>query len=149
MNGQQWSMSGLSFAYEPAVVLSSVSPARGAAEGGVVVTVFGGGFSAAAESSGALVCRWDGSIVEAVYISGTAVACSTATATAAGYVTVRVSTNGRDFTSDGLRYEQLAVGLTAARPWSGPELGGTVVTIGGRGLAHRVEEHEGQRGDGV
>ena len=50
----------------------------------------------------------------------------------AGHVFVEVSTNGRDYASEGVHYEMVAVALERA-PVGGPELGGTVVTIeGGR-----------------
>ena len=59
LNGQQFSdaESGVAFTYQPAVAVSSVWPARGAAEGGTLVTVLGGGFSVAGEALGALRCR--------------------------------------------------------------------------------------------
>ena len=62
VNGQQFSSSGVTFTYRPAVAVSSLWPARGATEGGTPVTVLGSGFSAAAEVMGALLCRFNASV---------------------------------------------------------------------------------------
>merc|ERR1712089_40686 len=45
MNGQQYAPSGVSYTYQPAAVVSSVSPSAALAEGGTPLTVHGGGFS--------------------------------------------------------------------------------------------------------
>ena len=134
MNGQQFSSSGVRFTYRPAAAVSSVSPTRGAAEGGTPVTVRGSGFSSAAEASGALLCRWNASSTAAAYVDESTLVCNTSRALA-GYVSVEVSTNGREYTSDGVQYEFVYVALLALTPWSGPELGGTVLTIGGSHLS--------------
>jgi hypothetical protein len=134
MNGQQWSTSGVVFEYRPAPAVLSVSPTRGIVEGGTPVTVYGSGLSSSAEAAGALLCRFNASIVPAMYLSESTVVCNT-TMTAAGYMAIEVSTNGRDYTSDGVQYEAVAVVLAGASPWSGPELGGTVVTVMGSGVA--------------
>jgi hypothetical protein len=134
MNGQQFTSSGVSFTYQPAPAVSSVWPTGGAAEGGTPVTVLGSGFSSSAEAMGALLCRFDASVVPAAYVSESAVICNS-TRSSRGYVTVEVSTNGREYTSDGVQFELVSVVVSGIAPWSGPELGGTVVTIAGSGLA--------------
>ena len=48
---------------------------------------------------------------------------------------MEVSTNGRDYTSDGVQFELVSVVVRGVTPWSGPELGGTVVTVAGSGLS--------------
>ena len=40
---------------------------------------------------------------------------------------VEVSTNAREYTSDGVQLELLDVLVGEVSPWSGPEQGGTVV----------------------
>ena len=136
MNGQQFSSSGVRFTYQPAAAVSSLSPTRGAAEGGTPVTVLGSGFSAGAEAAGALLCRWNASVTPAAYVSESALVCnSTARARAAGYVALELSTNGREYTSDGVHFELVELVVLALAPWAGPETGGTVLTIGGAHLA--------------
>ena len=76
MNGQQFSSSGVRFTYQPAAAVSSLSPTRGAAEGGTPVTVLGSGFSAGAEAAGALLCRWNASVTPAAYVSESALVCN-------------------------------------------------------------------------
>ena len=134
MNGQQFSSSGVSFTYRPACALSSVWPVRGASEGGTPVTVVGSGFSLSAESEGALRCRFNATSVVASYVSESSLVCNT-TASSAGYVPVEVSTNGHEYTSSGVRFELVSLLVTALLPFSGPTLGGTVVTIAGTRLS--------------
>ena len=128
MNGQQFSSSGVRFTYRPAAAVSSVWPSRGAAEGGTAVTVLGSGFSAAAEAAGALLCRWNASVTAAAYVSESALSCNS-TRTPAGYVALEVSTNGREYTSDGSVFIFVRFVLSRVVPSSGPQLGGTLVTI--------------------
>ena len=138
MNGQQYTASGVSFTYRPAPAVSSVWPTRGVAEGGTPVTVLGSGFSSSASSMGALLCRFNTTIVVAEYVSESALVCNS-TGSMAGYVAVEVSTNGREFTSDGVQYELVSVSMTGVTPWTGPERGGTVVTIAGSGMSSADE----------
>ena len=138
MNGQQFSSSGVSFTYRPAAAVSSVWPSRGAAEGGTPVTVLGSGFSASAEALGALLCRFNATAVVAMYVSEASIVCNT-TVSAAGHALVEVSTNGREYTSSGVSFEIVDVVVSDVQPWSGPTLGGTVVTIVGSRLAHTDE----------
>ena len=133
MNAQQYSTSGVAYTYRAAVSVSSVWPSRGASEGGAPVTVVGSGFSAAAEALGELWCRFNGTASRAAYVSDSALVCNT-TQSVAGLSSVEVSTNGRDFSSGGAQYEFVSVTVAALSPWSGPVLGGTVVSLGGSGL---------------
>ena len=132
MNGQQFSSSGVRFTYQPAAAVSSLSPTRGAAEGGTPVTVLGSGFSAGAEAAGALLCRWNASVTPAAYVSESALVCnSTARARAAGYVALELSTNGREYTSDGVLFFLVSIAFARIFPASGPQHGGTLVTFFG------------------
>ena len=65
----EFSTSGVAFTYMAATAVSSVSPSLGVAEGGTPVTVYGSGFSASAESLGALQCRFNASVVRGAYVS--------------------------------------------------------------------------------
>ena len=138
MNGQQYSSSSVEYTYRVAAVVSSVWPSRGAAEGGTPVTVLGSGFSSAAEALGELWCRFNATAARASYVSESAAVCNT-TQSATGLVSVEVSTNGRDFSSGGAQYEYVSVTVSSLAPWSGPLLGGTVVTVGGSSLTVDVE----------
>ena len=42
---------------------------------------------------------------------------------------------GAHFSSGGAQYEFVSVSVRSLAPWSGPEQGGTVVTVGGSGLS--------------
>ena len=138
MNGQQYSSSGVEYTYRAAVGVSSVWPSRGAAEGGTPVTLLGSGFSAAAEALGELWCRFNSTAYRASYVSDSSAVCNT-TQSAAGLVSVEMSTNGRDFSSGDAQFEFVSVTVSSLTPWSGPLLGGTVVTLGGTELGVDVE----------
>ena len=130
MNGQQFSSSSVSFTYRASVAVSSVWPSRGVSEGGTPVTVVGSGFSSSAEALGTLMCRLNATVVSAAYVSESTVICNT-TASAGGYVSVDVSTNGHEYTSSGVYFEAVSVVVESVHPWCGPALGGTTVTISG------------------
>ena len=132
-NGQQFAVGEAVFTYRPAAAVSSVWPLRGASEGGTPVTVLGSGFSSAAEAVGALRCRMNATVVAAAYVSESALVCNS-TASGSGHVSVEVSTNGREYTSSGVQFEVVSVSVRGIAPWSGPALGGTVVTIAGSRL---------------
>ena len=66
--------------------------------------------------------------VRAAYVSESALLCNT-TASAAGVSALEVSTNGREYTASGVRFELAALVVSGLAPWSGPALGGTVVTL--------------------
>ena len=135
-NGQQWSLSSsVFFTYTACASVSSVYPLLGASEGGTPLTVVGGGFSSSAEALGALRCRINSTVVGASYVSESAVMCNT-TGMASGGASVEVSTNGREYTSSGVHIELVSVVVRVVTPWSGPLLGGTVVTVAGSGVSH-------------
>ena len=98
-----------------------------------MVTVHGSGFSAVSESLAYLQCRFNGSVVRAQLVSESSIVCNSTEADA-GHVAVEVSGNGRDFSSSGVRYEFVSVLVSEVVPWTGPELGGTVVTLSGVGF---------------
>ena len=131
-NGQQFSSGGAAFTYASAASVSSVWPVQGSAEGGTPLTVYGSGFTAASESLGYLQCRLNGTVVRAQRLAGAAdAAVCVSGAAAAGYVSVEVSTNGLDFTADGVEHEFVKISLRKAAPSSGPVAGGTLVLLTG------------------
>jgi hypothetical protein len=72
-NAQQFSASNVAFTYLPEAGLSSIWPTRGVTEGSVPVTVFGSGFTRAAESQKMLLCRLATFVTRAGYINDTIV----------------------------------------------------------------------------
>ena len=84
---------------------------------------------------GALRCRLNGSVLTAAYVSESALVCNSTASFGAGLVSVEVSTNGREYTASGVAFEMVSLVVRGMAPWSGPSLGGTVVTIAGSGLA--------------
>jgi hypothetical protein len=133
MNAQQYEGGLVTFTYQAAAAVSSVSPASVLAEGGTPVTVHGAHFSAASEAMGLLLCRMGGTVRRAVWASSSAVVCNT-TRSVAGEVRVEVSNNGREYTADGVRLQLVSVRVLEVQPWSGPVRGATVVSVRGRGL---------------
>ena len=97
------------------------------------MTVYGANLLAVSEQLGYLHCRFNGTLVRAARQSDEAVVCNS-TASAAGVVSVEVTTNGRDFTASGAQHELVSVLVSDVSPWSGPQLGGTLVTLVGGGL---------------
>ena len=132
MNAQQYSGGSVLYTYQPAAVVSSVSPFSVPTEGGTPVTVHGAHFSAASEAAGLLLCRIGSTVRKARWASTSALVCNT-TRSAAGAVRIEVSNNGREYTSDGVRLELVSVRVLDVQPWSGPVTGATVVSVRGRG----------------
>ena len=102
------------------------------------MTVHGANLAGASEELGYLQCRFNGTVVRAELVGGEALVCNS-TEGAAGVVSVEVTTNGRDFSASGVLYELVSVLVSEVSPWSGPELGGTVVTIAGSHLTHAAQ----------
>ena len=134
VNGQQYTSFGVAYTYVASAAVSWVWPVRGPAEGGAPLTVHGSGFTASSEALGYLQCRLNGTVVRAQLLAGEESMVCGSTVAAAGYVSVEVSTNGLDFTSDGAQYESVWSVVSGVAPRSGPVAGGTVVTLTGTGL---------------
>ena len=133
MNAQQFSSSGVSFTYVAAASVSSVWPERGASEGGTPVTLYGANLLSVSEQLGYLQCRFNSTVVRGSLVGDDTLVCNS-TSTPAGVVSVEVTTNGRDFSASGVQYEFVSVLVSEVTPWSGPELGGTLVTLVGGGF---------------
>ena len=99
------------------------------------MTLHGSGFTASSEALGYLQCRLNGTVVRGQLLSGGAAVVCRSASVAAGYVSVEVSTNGLDFTADGVQYESVWSVVSGLAPWSGPVAGGTLVTVSGAGFA--------------
>ncbi|MEC8205876.1 MAG: IPT/TIG domain-containing protein, partial [Pseudomonadota bacterium] len=143
MNAQQYASSSSSsssgvaggavrYTYLASASVSALSPSRALAEGGTPVTVHGGGFSSSSEALGYLLCRLGGAVRRARWAGAGALVCNS-TRGRAGAVRVEVSNNAREYTSDAARLQLVTVRVVDVQPWSGPQLGGTVVRVRGVG----------------
>jgi large repetitive protein len=114
------------FAYTPTV--TSISPSSGPASGGTVVTINGTGFTAASTVEFGTNAATNVTIVSQTQIS------ATAPAGTVGTVDVTVNTvGGTSATSSHDQFGYLP-SVTSVSPNSGPNSGGTVVTINGMGF---------------
>jgi hypothetical protein len=125
------------FLYTEAVSVSAVWPSSGAARGGTLVQVTGGGFLV---GSSGMRCRFGAgeanrSVAVEVVHSSTLLQCKVPRS-ASGEVTVEVSSNGgADFSGNGVLYRLLEdAWISELQPSSGPEVGGTRVRVLGAAL---------------
>jgi hypothetical protein len=123
------------FTYNPPPAVSSIAPASAPVSGGTVVTLLGTGFG------GAVGVTFGGRAATGVTLNATrtAITCTTPSAPAEGAVNVVVSstTNGSVTLVGGFNYNPLVLILTVA-PASGPQAGGTALTIDGANFGGTV-----------
>ena len=123
------------FDYAAAPVALSVEPARGALAGGTRATVHGAHFLNSSE----LMCRFGDHVVDATFVSSKAVSCITPPHPEAT-VHVAVTTNGLDFSAPGPLFRfRSALAVTAVLPLSGPDRGGTKLSVMGTNMANTLE----------
>ena len=130
MNEQDYSSDGVHFEYQQPVRVRSVEPSRGPVEGGTFVNVTGSGFARRAALLGYLFCRFNHTLVAAVWRSSTELHCI-APEHVMGVVNVELTLNDQQYTSSGVHFEYQDVALHSIEPPSGPVLGGTSVTVRG------------------
>ena len=129
-DGGDFSRSGVVFRYERAAAPSLVTPPLGPELGGTLVSVAGVGFG----SSLLLKCRFGAVSVAAEFVSSELVNCS-APPHASGVVSVEVSTNGVDYSVSNVSYSySVDPRVLALLPGSGPQRGGTNVSVVGSAL---------------
>ena len=103
-------------------------PSRAAAP----LTVVGGGFTSASEALGMLHCRFNGTVVHA---HGERVCSRLQHDGLDSGPSVRGGEHERSrVLPGGVQFELISLLMQDLTPWSGPVLGGTVVTIAGTGL---------------
>lgn len=115
--------------------VQSVAPRHGAYNSSTEVTVYGGGFVSSID----LTCRFQDLLkllppldVPAVYIRKNELKC-TAPTSLPGVVTIEVSNNRKDFTSNGWTFEYYdQVSVNSVHPATGPIQGGTPVYVVGK-----------------
>lgn len=135
-NGLDWTSSGILFTYLPPLEISGVTPNIGPLSGGTVVRVSGTRFQDVASGGGKLSCRFGGSVVSATVTGAGGVAlCVTPPSQSLGAVSLEVSSNDVEYTSNGWTFHYGPdISVHSAWPLAGPESGGTVVTVTGTGF---------------
>ena len=118
-NGQDFSSTDVHFEYQRPVAVRALEPSRGPIEGGTFVNVTGSGFSARAALLGYTWCRFNSTSVAAAWRSSTELHC-VAPRHQTGVVSVEVTQNEQQHTSDGLRFEFEVVAAYSVYPTSGP-----------------------------
>ena len=128
LNRAQYTTSGLTFTYEPLAGVVAVSPASGPVAGGTLVVVVGTGFI----NSGLLKCRFggpSGTPVAAVWLSATALQCTSPATGTEGVQSVEVTNNMMDFTSNSVHFTyEKQPSISSISVAAGPTGGGWVAT---------------------
>ncbi len=116
----------------PAPTVSSVSPASGPLAGGTAVTVMGTGFQSSV-SGQAAVSIGGAACTGVQVVSGSRIVCTTPSGSAVGPANVVVTNPDSQIgtLSNGFTYMGAAPTVTAIAPASGPNSGGTAVTVSG------------------
>ena len=123
----QFTNNGVVFRYEPAPVVTQISPAFGSVIGATSVQVAGLNFV----SRAALACRFGTSVVSANFLTSTSLSCLSPAHPAAN-VTVEVTNNGPDYSSNGLVFTYMNdANISSITPTTGPTSGSTLVTVFG------------------
>lgn len=132
-NMADWTNDSLNFAYRQRTVLTSVTPKVGPVNGSTIVRVAGSGFPGIGDrSDGNISCRFGSTAVEATPAADGEIFCVSPAAGGPGSVSLEIAENGVDVTNGGWRFEYVPdVEVSSVRPLSGPEMGGTAVTIAG------------------
>ncbi|GMI40209.1 hypothetical protein TrCOL_g8913, partial [Triparma columacea] len=115
-----------------AAAVGSISPSSGSIVGGTIVTVTGANF----EDTNDLSCLF-GTLESpaAVYKSSTEVECEAPLSSSSGFVSLKVTVNGVDYTTDASQFLFLEVAkLISIEPASGSVDGGTSILVTGYGF---------------
>ena len=133
MNNVDFTSDGVRFVYGSAPVVYSISPYSGPTGGGTVIRVHGENFA----DGTALACRFGAAgAAPAVFESDGVISCVAPEASIASKVTVEVTTNGVDYTTDGVQFLFVApMSVASISPATGPEHGGTTITLAGSDFA--------------
>ena len=137
-NERDFTSDGHRFEYVTPITLEALTPATGPSDGGSFVVVQGAHFSERAASLAYLTCRFNATVVPAIYISSSEVACQ-APEMAPGLVPVSVSNNNADYLAFGPLFTYVAVRILVAMPSEGPVAGGTVVVLQGTDFVDREQ----------
>jgi hypothetical protein len=134
MNDQDYTSDGVLFTYQPNAHVHTITPSKGAYEGGTYVILKGSGFQDVLPGIASMLhCKFNMTQVQATWYSSHEVHCI-APQHAAGYVTVEVTLNNQDYTTDGVEYQYQVVNFFHVSPLHGPIAGGTMVRISGENI---------------
>ena len=122
-NVADFSFDRMTFQYIQPVQLRTISPRAGPVDGGTLVSVFGDHFDERGASLFYMYCRFDSTIVSAVFVSTSEIACHSPELPP-GFVAIEVTNNNRDFSAGGLLFEYLQSRLLMITPSVGPVSGG-------------------------
>ena len=125
-DGAFWMTLDTPFEFAPPPTVSGMDPAFGGVNGGTAIGVTGTGLGRVA------LCQVGGVAASIVAANETRMVCLSPRRLEAGHASVRVSTNGADFVRGGLAFVYVPTPrITALWPPSGPERGGTVLSLMG------------------
>ena len=127
-NGQQFTGLDVQYQYYEPLQVTNVLPTTGPVDGHTVVTVYGSNFI----GSMPLLCAFGTTIqVSASWKSSSELRCESPSEVS-GTVSVEVSNNNQDYTSDAVSFEyQATIQVSGVSVSNGPELGNTLVTVTG------------------
>ena len=129
-NGYDYAASRISFSYYETVQVERLDPPQGPQSGRTLIAVHGRGFL----QSTSLKCRFAMITVDATFVSGTVVNC-TSPSNVEGAVALEVSNNGVDFSRSNMTFNYIsAVAVRLLDPPTGPEFGGSVISVLGSGM---------------
>ena len=132
MNGQQFVATDFMFEYLMESTVRSIVPSFGPWHGGTLIEVKGEGFV----NSSALSCFLARRRVPAIFVDGGHVQCITPTSTIHESGPLEVSSNGVDFTNNGVHFTFVApIKVRHVWPVIGPIAGGTSVVVRGSGFS--------------
>ncbi|KAJ1464998.1 hypothetical protein T484DRAFT_1866907, partial [Baffinella frigidus] len=131
-NGVDYSLDYVVFAYKAGATVERLVPSAGAASSDHVITVHGSNF----ERSSTLTCIGKSRMLyPAKWLSNEAIVCSLPAASFVGNMTIEVSNNGVDVSTQGVQFALLAdMHVLSVQPTSVIEWGGETVTVIGLGF---------------
>lgn len=136
-NMLEYTTDGLTFEYVEEMSITAISPTTGPLVGNTIIWIDGKNFY----DSPDLACRFDSNSslrVPAIFVSTTRVTCVSAPRTTRGQVTVETTSNGVDFTRQGLQFFYSEVPyIMEISPVLGPEGGSTDVIVVGQNFWFR------------
>ena len=117
------------FEYVPGARILTLTPSQGPSEGQTRLIIEGQHFSRRAAEYGILMAKFNTTVVGITeYVSGGALVCLSPQHLP-GAVTIEVSNNLQQYTSDGAIYTFVQVALLSISPVSGPVRGGTTTSV--------------------
>lgn len=126
-NGQQFVFSEHHFSYLRRLLITSIWPTSGPADGGTFVRIGGVGFSQRPATLSHLLCKFNVSVVPAIFISAAEIACYSPEV-AAGVAALEISMNVPDFSMGGM-FTYLSMRVIGIHPSKGAISGGTEIHI--------------------